>query len=86
MFTDNDLKRLKDEACSVHPTACRPWIIGNELNALIARLEAAEKVIYAMYAMDDCIAMGSTIDEHNSCVDAVRSATETWQQAAGKCV
>jgi len=41
-FTDDDLRRLKAESESVHPTNCRPWISGNDLKALIARLEAHE--------------------------------------------
>lgn len=44
-FNDDDLKRLKAEADDVHPTRCRPWITGEDLHALLARLEAAEEGI-----------------------------------------
>jgi hypothetical protein len=40
IFTDNDLKRLKDELDAV-----RPRRIAIQFEALLARLEAAEKCI-----------------------------------------
>lgn len=66
-FTDSDLKRLKELAKQKALSGLEPDIV-----ALLARLEAAEKVI-------------KEIDEHFlSDHDYVERLIETWRKAVGK--
>lgn len=103
IFTDEDLKRLKEcipqETGRLEVGLFRrlplkiteempdPTLVSSvkvDLVALLARLEAAENTIYAMFELDDCIALGSTADDHNTCVNKALRATDEWRKAAGK--
>lgn len=70
-FTDEDLKRLKEyslklEALPVHSSAT---IDHHKLKALLARLEAAERVLNTSWA--------DNMEEY-------LKATKDWRKAAGK--
>lgn len=79
-FTDDDLKRLKGQFDT------RKGVSNDDIIALIARLEAAEKTIYKWIELDDSIALGSSSDfeTHNKIVEAAKEAMDAWQKAAGK--
>jgi len=84
-FTNDELKRLKERMLGYVPLQLYSMSV-NELAALIARLEAAEKVIWKNIALDDSIAFGSSSDlmTHNQIVDETRAAMEAWRKVAGK--
>jgi hypothetical protein len=72
-FTDDDLKRLK-EMCDSMDGKFESWNFvekdGASIKALLARLEAAEKVCYYVEnATDD---------------ELIPDAIEAWRKAAGK--
>ena len=85
-FTDEDLKRLKEWArirCNhaeeLHCTSC-------DIDALIARLEAAEGVIMATLELDDFIALerAPDLESYNRVVEKATGALKLWQKARGK--
>lgn len=72
-FTDDDLKRLKQLADAYRPEGV-PITCGS-LQALLARLEAAETLLDLwLQCDDDCEIDGSVFD----------AAMEAWLKAAGK--
>ena len=80
VFPDEDLKRWKNLTSG---SRMPPFF---ELQALLARLEAAENAIWKMIELDDSIALGSSsdCDTHNRMVDEAKSAMDAWRKVAGK--
>jgi hypothetical protein len=75
-FTDEDLKRLKD-MCKAEGTGSLRTFYRHEIQALLARLEAAEKVFHSG---EDCLPSCAVFDRGNYCDCGV----EAWRKQAGK--
>lgn len=73
-FTDDDLRRFKEEADAIVEDRARPWIEASKLKALIARLEAAERMSEALWE-------GDISDE---VLERANEAFRVWRKAAGK--
>lgn len=81
-FTDDDLKRLKKYIANIHGQVC---LSGKEMNALLARLETAEKVneAWEALAVERSHAVGS-IEGQFDARQLVANRIEASRKAAGK--
>jgi hypothetical protein len=80
-FTDDDLKRLKEDMS-------RPfWAISQDnVKALLARLEAAEAMIEYTHDDEDCPKTFTAIPEKDRkpCQCGLDEKYEAWRKACGK--
>lgn len=85
-FTDDDLKRLKDWL----ELELMPGNIAKQLQALVARLEAAEarieRLLWSAEHKDNCQFWNKNNDlgEFKRCDCGIRETEEAWRKAAGK--
>lgn len=83
-FTDSDVKRWKSFKGPKNKRAFQVWQVEiPELRALLARLDAAEKIALAAEAL--VLSLGThEVDEYK--IDQVNDALEFWREEAGKCL
>lgn len=80
-FTDDDLKRLKEDNMAGEGTK-HPWIITFNLEALLARLEAAETLCaLTEFHYGDIRKYGNPESGQDA---ELTDAVEVWRKAAGK--
>ena len=74
VFTDDDLKRLKESYNNgPHNTGGMTVVLTPELQALLARLEAAEWALLRFHSISEDIR-----------TEGMREALKVWREAAGK--